>query len=319
MSSDPYLGFDKMKLAQDATALSPGVGEVTRDQIGAVMQKALEDHNGEDEMGAMTDAIYALILPKTPAQDVRGMAPAISPDRLDHLTKLAKIYQSDGDYHGDKSLFNAGVALEEACRALKSPCTTAAEAAHKDDWQRTNTRPSYCKAPGYEPCDKPLGCKCEPEMALQEGVTALAGDRRTPGTHEVCDECERTIWRGGDPSANVHCARGNCPIAKPESVAASGRSEWQPIENAPKSTFTDSKHGPDINLICLLGFVPAPALDPASCIEVIYWEPLFRAELRHADPKRAGAWICDGREVKPTYWQPLPSPPTPPASSTAAI
>lgn len=56
--------------------------------------------------------------------------------------------------------------LADARKALAQPeasaKATTREDVDPDDWQSTNSRPSYCKAKGYEPCNKPLGCKCGP-------------------------------------------------------------------------------------------------------------------------------------------------------------
>lgn len=82
-----------------------------------------------------------------------------------------------------------------------------------------------------------------------------------------------------------------------------GVDAWQPIESAPKSV----ADGTRVEGIYLLGFVPdADAVDPSSCMDTIWWEPL----LPNNAGKR-GKW-CAGKsdiEVSPTHWQPLPPPP----------
>ena len=79
--------------------------------------------------------------------------------------------------------------------------------------------------------------------------------------------------------------------------AALPKLDWQPIATAPRSFSIPVDSGHYVKRIYLLGYLK-------SCISVIWWEPHHHAENR-------GAWVNDsGREVNPTMWQPLPSPPT---------
>ena len=85
------------------------------------------------------------------------------------------------------------------------------------------------------------------------------------------------------------------------------KSEWQPIESAPKDgtevlLFTDSEAmvREDVVLHRRLG------IEPFVAIQIGYWEDAVNAPLR----KEAAGW----RALKigaPTHWQPLPAPPEP--------
>ena len=117
-----------------------------------------------------------------------------------------------------------------------------------------------------------------------------------------CCMFNRAIW-AADEIRNAWNTR-----ARPSLSAQAVGDGWLPIESAPKSV----ADGTRVEGIYLLGFVPdADAVDPSSCMDTIWWEPL----LPNNAGKR-GKW-CAGKsdiEVSPTHWQPLPESPgtTPP-------
>ncbi len=88
--------------------------------------------------------------------------------------------------------------------------------------------------------------------------------------------------------------------AAPQPPVAQG---WMPIESAPKSTYTATKHGADVHGIYILGYCPEPDMcNLESGICVVWWEPLMK--------KGKGMWYGEGGwEVHPTHWQSLPAPP----------
>lgn len=78
-------------------------------------------------------------------------------------------------------------------------------------------------------------------------------------------------------------------------------SGWKLIATAPKSKGVKTKHGTHVTGIYLLGYCPEyEAVDPKSCICVIWWEPEMSG----------GVWYGEGAdEVHPTHWMHLPEPP----------
>ncbi|HEX7853802.1 MAG TPA: hypothetical protein VF503_08920 [Sphingobium sp.] len=84
--------------------------------------------------------------------------------------------------------------------------------------------------------------------------------------------------------------------------------EWQDIATARKSTSEPHPNSRKVKGVYLLGFIPDPdAIDPQSCISVIWWEP-------HMGPRKQGCWVTDatcihGEGVQPTHWAYLPEAP----------
>ena len=89
------------------------------------------------------------------------------------------------------------------------------------------------------------------------------------------------------------------PLVRAEALKA--EREWRPIESAPKSTSKPVLGGMSVKAVYLLGYCPdESAVDPASCICVVWWEP-------HLD---GGCWQGEGDiRMRPTHWQPLPPAP----------
>lgn len=82
-----------------------------------------------------------------------------------------------------------------------------------------------------------------------------------------------------------------------ELEAALAEQGWRSMDSAPKSTVDD--HG-RVRGVFLLGFCPDESVDPASCLSVIWWEPLTDG----------GVWYGqEAMTVRPTHWMPLPPPP----------
>lgn len=82
-------------------------------------------------------------------------------------------------------------------------------------------------------------------------------------------------------------------------LEAAERAAWEPIETAPKSTVDENGR---VQGVYLLGYCPDEAVDPASCLSVIWWEPLTDG----------GIWYGqEAIEVRPTMWRhiTLPEPP----------
>ncbi len=103
-------------------------------------------------------------------------------------------------------------------------------------------------------------------------------------------------WRRDQVSLEEHIAK---------MAAAQAVDLWQPIETAPKSVADGSR----IDGVYLLGFIPdVDAVDPASCIDVIWWEPLL-PNVRGGRGKWVANRFGDACEVAPTHWRPLPVPP----------
>lgn len=74
--------------------------------------------------------------------------------------------------------------------------------------------------------------------------------------------------------------------------------EWMPIETAPKSL----ADGSNVRGVYLLGYCPdESAIDPSSCICVVWWKPNIDG----------GVWYGEGGyAVRPTHWMPLPPAPS---------
>ncbi len=78
---------------------------------------------------------------------------------------------------------------------------------------------------------------------------------------------------------------------------------WRTMETAPKSTSTPVTMGADkgahVQGVYILGYMPDMALEPAACVEVIWWEP------NEKDGK--GCWVSNTEtEVNPLLWTYIP-------------
>lgn len=95
----------------------------------------------------------------------------------------------------------------------------------------------------------------------------------------------------------VHVAADRIRSCADELAAALAEQGWRSMDSAPKSTLDE--HG-RVRGVFLLGFCPDEAVDPASCLSVIWWEPLTDG----------GVWYGqEAMTVRPTHWMPLPPPP----------
>jgi hypothetical protein len=114
--------------------------------------------------------------------------------------------------------------------------------------------------------------------------------------HELA---ERLRSMGVDPDCQKempHICRWLVDCAD-ELAAALAEQGWRSMDSAPKSTLDE--HG-RVRGVFLLGFCPDEAVDPASCLSVIWWEPLTDG----------GVWYGqEAMTVRPTHWMPLPPPP----------
>jgi hypothetical protein len=79
------------------------------------------------------------------------------------------------------------------------------------------------------------------------------------------------------------------------------RMAWRPIETAPKALPVPSPGGMLVRAIYILGYCPdESAVDPSSCICVVWWEPQLDG----------GCWQGEGdMRMRPTHWMPLPPSP----------
>jgi hypothetical protein len=75
---------------------------------------------------------------------------------------------------------------------------------------------------------------------------------------------------------------------------------WQTMDNAPKSTSTPCPGGNHVRGIYILGLMPDDALDPESCVDVIWWEP-------HENNEQ-GCWVSNTEtNIHPVLWTHIPA------------